>query len=62
MADIYENRVSYLHNGNEMFSDAFTFTVTDGTNHLFTLQNKQDPGTPSKPVSSPQVRTVKLFY
>ncbi|MBD1938670.1 cadherin-like domain-containing protein [Microcoleus sp. FACHB-68] len=30
--DISNNRITYLHSGNETASDSFTFTVSDGTN------------------------------
>ena len=37
MAEIYDNKVSYLHDGSETTTDRFTFTVTDGTNDEFAV-------------------------
>ena len=55
MSDIYENRVSYHHSGTEHFADTFTFTVSDGTNDMFTMQSDQPSGPPHQPLTSPQV-------
>ncbi|XP_054995058.1 extracellular matrix organizing protein FRAS1 [Sorex araneus] len=38
MEDIYQNRVSYNHDGSNSLKDRFTFTVTDGTNPFFIVQ------------------------
>ncbi|KAL5018413.1 hypothetical protein ScPMuIL_004135 [Solemya velum] len=38
MEDIYENRVSYQHDGSETVEDNFSFTVSDGTNRMFAMQ------------------------
>ncbi|XP_033117888.1 extracellular matrix protein FRAS1-like [Anneissia japonica] len=38
MDDIYENRVSYIHDGSNTLTDSFTFTVSDGTNQLFLVE------------------------
>ncbi|KAM4854655.1 extracellular matrix organizing protein FRAS1 [Thomomys bottae] len=35
MEDIYQNRVSYSHDGSNTLRDWFTFTVSDGTNPFF---------------------------
>uniref|UniRef100_H3DH31 Fraser extracellular matrix complex subunit 1 n=1 Tax=Tetraodon nigroviridis TaxID=99883 RepID=H3DH31_TETNG len=35
MDDIYQNRISYNHDGSNSLKDRFTFTVADGTNLLF---------------------------
>ncbi|XP_042534078.1 extracellular matrix organizing protein FRAS1 [Dipodomys spectabilis] len=35
MEDIYQNRVSYSHDGSNTLKDWFTFTVSDGTNPFF---------------------------
>jgi hypothetical protein len=73
MHDIYENRVSYRHDGSEQFTDSFTFTVSDGTNHAFTMQNDQPRGPaltqadlpPSTPrqqlITAPQVNLVMVI-
>ena len=61
MHDIYENRVSYHHSGSEHFTDSFTFTVSDGTNDLFSMQSDQPSEEPSTPLNTPQVRRFQLF-
>ncbi|KAM9392081.1 extracellular matrix organizing protein FRAS1 [Pholidichthys leucotaenia] len=38
MDDIYQNRISYNHDGSNSLKDRFTFTVTDGTNLLFMVE------------------------
>lgn len=38
MDDIYQNRISYSHDGSNSLKDRFTFTVTDGTNPFFIVQ------------------------
>ncbi|XP_013419183.1 extracellular matrix protein FRAS1-like, partial [Lingula anatina] len=51
MADIYENRVSYQHDGSETLLDSFTFTTSDGTNNLYMMQQDQPEGVPlSRPL------------
>ncbi|XP_035826399.1 extracellular matrix protein FRAS1 [Aplysia californica] len=55
MADIYENRVSYQHDGSETVSDSFSFIVSDGTNKVFAMQQDQPA---YRPVSTPQVRLI----
>ncbi|KAM7391087.1 hypothetical protein PAMP_021803 [Pampus punctatissimus] len=37
MDDIYQNRISYNHDGSNSLKDRFTFTVADGTNLLFLI-------------------------
>lgn len=39
MDDIYQNRISYSHDGGSALRDRFTFTVSDGTNPLFVVQD-----------------------
>ncbi|XP_064918597.1 extracellular matrix organizing protein FRAS1 isoform X3 [Columba livia] len=39
MDDIYQNRVSYSHDGSNSLQDRFTFTVSDGTNPLFIVED-----------------------
>ncbi|GFO33130.1 extracellular matrix protein fras1-like [Plakobranchus ocellatus] len=51
MEDIYENRVSYQHDGSETTEDYFLFLVTDGTNQNFAMQ-QDEPVVTS--VDSPQ--------
>ena len=38
MDDVYQNRVSYNHDGSNSLKDRFTFTVADGTNPLFMVE------------------------
>ncbi|XP_030875381.1 extracellular matrix protein FRAS1, partial [Leptonychotes weddellii] len=38
MEDIYQNRVSYSHDGSNSLRDRFTFTVADGTNPFFIVE------------------------
>ncbi|AWP07675.1 putative extracellular matrix protein FRAS1 [Scophthalmus maximus] len=38
MDDVYQNRVSYNHDGSNSLKDRFTFTVADGTNLLFMVE------------------------
>ncbi|KAG7214448.1 hypothetical protein INR49_026879 [Caranx melampygus] len=38
MDDIYQNRISYNHDGSNSLKDRFTFSVADGTNLLFMVE------------------------
>uniref|UniRef100_A0A3Q3MY85 Fraser extracellular matrix complex subunit 1 n=1 Tax=Mastacembelus armatus TaxID=205130 RepID=A0A3Q3MY85_9TELE len=38
MDDIYQNRISYNHDGSNSLKDRFTFTVADGANLLFMVE------------------------
>ncbi|XP_070250414.1 extracellular matrix organizing protein FRAS1 [Myotis yumanensis] len=38
MEDVYQNRVSYSHDGSNSLKDWFTFTVADGTNPFFIIE------------------------
>ncbi|XP_045713824.1 extracellular matrix organizing protein FRAS1 isoform X5 [Phyllostomus hastatus] len=38
MEDVYQNRVSYSHDGSNSLKDRFTFTVADGTNPFFVIE------------------------
>ncbi|KAJ8398108.1 hypothetical protein AAFF_G00431850 [Aldrovandia affinis] len=38
MDDIYQNRISYNHDGSNSLKDRFTFTVADGTNMFFMVE------------------------
>uniref|UniRef100_A0A8C1KDS0 Fraser extracellular matrix complex subunit 1 n=1 Tax=Cyprinus carpio TaxID=7962 RepID=A0A8C1KDS0_CYPCA len=38
MDDIYQNRISYSHDGSNSLKDRFTFTVSDGTNMFFIIE------------------------
>ncbi|KAJ8339232.1 hypothetical protein SKAU_G00360180 [Synaphobranchus kaupii] len=42
MDDIYHSRICYLHDGSNSLTDHFTFTVTDGTNLLFLLEEGEE--------------------
>uniref|UniRef100_A0A8C6YA37 VWFC domain-containing protein n=1 Tax=Naja naja TaxID=35670 RepID=A0A8C6YA37_NAJNA len=37
MEDIFQNRISYSHDGSNFLEDRFTFTVSDGANPLFVV-------------------------
>ncbi|KAM6401739.1 extracellular matrix organizing protein FRAS1 isoform 2-T2 [Pluvialis apricaria] len=39
MDDIYQNRISYSHDGSNSLKDRFTFTVSDGTNPFFVVED-----------------------
>ncbi|XP_029456255.1 extracellular matrix protein FRAS1 isoform X2 [Rhinatrema bivittatum] len=39
MEDIYQNRISYNHDGSNSLKDRFTITVSDGTNPLFIVED-----------------------
>jgi len=49
MEDIYQKRVSYSHDGSNSLRDRFTFTVADGTNPFFIVEEggKEVRGTDS---------------
>ena len=51
MTDLYENRISYNHDGSNTLEDSFLFTVSDGTNALFMVEQ----GTELSTTSAPQV-------
>ncbi|XP_053317651.1 extracellular matrix organizing protein FRAS1 [Spea bombifrons] len=38
MDDIYQNRISYSHDGSNTLKDRFSFTVSDGTNQFFIVE------------------------
>ncbi|KAL2092359.1 hypothetical protein ACEWY4_012157 [Coilia grayii] len=39
MDDVYQNRISYNHDGSNSLKDRFTFTVADGTNMFFMVED-----------------------
>ncbi|XP_041644401.1 extracellular matrix protein FRAS1 [Cheilinus undulatus] len=39
MDDVYQNRISYNHDGSNSLKDRFTFSVSDGTNLLFMVED-----------------------
>ncbi|XP_015220286.2 extracellular matrix organizing protein FRAS1 [Lepisosteus oculatus] len=41
MDDIYQNRISYNHDGSNSLKDRFTFTVSDGTNLFFVVKERE---------------------
>ncbi len=49
MADIYEDRLTYVHDGSEGDSDQFAFTVSDGSNPLFVVQDEHTNYVTSEP-------------
>lgn len=52
MEDIYQNHVSYSHDGSNSLKDRFTFTVSDGTNPFFIIEEGgEEVRRPSKAVN-----------
>lgn len=41
MEDIYENHLSYQHDGSETRHDMFRFIMNDGTNKVFSIQQDE---------------------
>ena len=58
MDEIYENKVSYLHDGSESFIDKFTFTVSDGTNSRFAISDREDSAAMPVEQSTPLVNKI----
>ena len=58
MTDIYENRISYLHDGTETITDNFSFTVSDGTNANFAAMQQDGNGNHAITQTMPQVNHV----
>eukprot|EP00057_Strongylocentrotus_purpuratus_P020370 XP_011674844.1 PREDICTED: extracellular matrix protein FRAS1 [Strongylocentrotus purpuratus] len=57
MADIYENRISYNHDGTNTLSDQFQFMVSDGTNPMFVVEK----GLELQTTSAPQVFDITVM-
>ena len=55
MTDIYENHISYLHDGSETVTDNFSFTVSDGTNSNFAAMQQDGHGNHPITQTEPQV-------
>ncbi|XP_046698206.1 extracellular matrix protein FRAS1 [Silurus meridionalis] len=49
MDDIYQNRISYHHDGSNSLKDRFTFTVSDGTNMFFIIEEGEKEGVTAAP-------------
>lgn len=64
MADIYENRVTYRHDGSESLSDTFKFVVTDSTHAQFVVTSEldEDVTTTQPQVGSEVIATVSLSH
>lgn len=61
MEDIYENRLSYLHDGSGSFVDHFKFTVNDGTNFVYsTLDETREISSPSAEPSKFEIQILPL--
>ena len=54
MADIYDNKITYTHDGSDTLRDELKFTVSDGTNPLYKVHSDDGEIT----VSRPQVSVV----
>ncbi|KAL4240401.1 Extracellular matrix protein fras1 [Mactra antiquata] len=61
MTEIYENRVSYLHDGGETTQDKFKFTLTDGSNDRFTMKPYNRVGQYTVPLSEPQEFNIDII-
>ncbi|GAB0189453.1 extracellular matrix organizing protein FRAS1 [Grus japonensis] len=57
MDDIYQNRISYSHGGSNSEKDHFTFTVSDGTNPFFVMED----GGKKVVTAAPQRFTVDIL-
>jgi len=55
MMDIYQSKLSYQHDGSNTFQDNFSFTVTDGSNEMFTMQSDHHRGDIFVPQTAPGV-------
>ena len=49
MADIYDNKITYTHDGSDTLKDELKFTVSDGTNPLYKIQSDDGEITVSRP-------------
>ena len=49
MADIYDNKITYTHDGSDTLRDELKFTVSDGTNPLYKVQSDDGEITVSRP-------------
>lgn len=58
MDDVYQNRISYNHDGSNSLKDRFSFTVADGTNLLFMVE---EGGKEVRAALSPQVGPRRLI-
>lgn len=58
MSDIYENRISYNHDGTNTVQDSFEFTVSDGRNAMFMFE--QDGALVT--TNSPQVLSSRSMF
>ena len=58
MTDIYENHISYLHDGTETLTDNFSFTVSDGTNSNFAAMQQDGHDIT---LTEPQVRYQQII-
>ncbi|XP_077417485.1 extracellular matrix organizing protein FRAS1 isoform X1 [Vanacampus margaritifer] len=58
MDDVYQNRVSYNHDGSNSLQDSFAFTLADGTNLLFVLR---DPHGKEIVTAAPQKFKIEIL-
>ncbi|XP_048220046.1 extracellular matrix organizing protein FRAS1 isoform X2 [Perognathus longimembris pacificus] len=61
MEDIFQNRVSYSHDGSNTLKDWFTFTVSDGTNPFFITEEGGKEYLPQITTAAPQQFQVDIL-
>ena len=61
MSDVYENRISYNHDGTNTLSDQFEFTVSDGTNPMYVVERGMEMLTTSAPQVSLYFLKISIY-
>ena len=61
MSDVYENRISYNHDGTNTLSDQFEFTVSDGTNPMYVVERGMEMLTTSAPQVSFYFLKISIY-
>ena len=62
MADIYDNKITYTHDGSDTLKDEFQFTVSDGTNPLYKVKADDGEVTMSRPQVSISMVSHSLYF
>ena len=62
MADIYDNKITYTHDGSDTLKDEFQFTVSDGTNPLYKVKADDGEVTMSRPQVSVLTVSHNLYF